>query len=364
MKKNRSHSIGGFPFFLIIMTLLSACSGMAGEAAMQVWLDQPLEGSAFKPGESVIFMAHARDVNGAGITEIQFYLNGEEIVSIPTDSTLPLVNASASWSATEGEFDIKARAVSSRGETLDGNPVHFSVRGPRVNGPDITNTPTPTVEITRTQTPTFEISITPTRTLTPTFTAYPPPVISFTADRTNINAGECLNLSWNASYVTVLYLDGVEVGLTGSLSVCPPVSKSYQLIALSSYGTIEKYVNITVNIVCPAGRTSSSAELYVEGGACSIHKIGDPIEICVSAKLGGENVWTYKLYDIQSPYFDSLGQLQGDKSLLSEGSLTLSFKCKTYNISEPAGFEVLEMRIYNYGQEADDWPLTWIYVVP
>lgn len=348
--------------------LLSACSGMAGEAAMQVWLDEPLEGSGFRPGDPVIFMAHARDVDGAGITEIQFFLNGEMIVKVPTDSNSAIVSASASWQAAEGEYDVKARAVSIRGETVSGSSVHFSVRGQRINGPIITDTPTPTLEITRTFTPTFEISITPTRTftpsITPTFTPYPPPVISFTADRTTIKAGECLNLIWETSYVTALYLDGVEVGLNGTQYVCPPISKNYQLVALSSYGTIEKNVYVTVNIVCPAGRSSSYADLYVEGGACSIHSIGDPIEICVSAKVGGENLWTYKLYDIQTPYFDDLGLLQGDKTLLSEGSLTLSMKCKKYTIAEPVGFEVLEMRIYNYGQEADDWPLTWIYVVP
>jgi hypothetical protein len=364
---HRSQIWSGVCLLLSAAILLSACSGMAGEAAMQVWMDSPLEGSIHQPGEPVIFMAHARDVNGAGITEIQFFLNGEKIVSLPTDSNSPLASASASWQASEGEYKIQARAVSSRGETVNGSSVHFSVRGPRVNGPDITDTPTPTLEITRTLTPTFEISITPTitRTFTPTFTpTYPLPLISFYADRTNINAGECLNLGWDASYVTLLYLDGVQVSFTGTQNVCPSISKSYQLSAFTSYGTIEKYVDVTVNIVCPAGRTSSSAELYVEGGACSIHSIGDPIEICVFAKNGGENLWTYKLIDIQSPYFDELGQLQGDKTLLSEGSLLTTEKCKTYNVAEPAGFEVLELRIYNYGQEADDWPLTWIYVVP
>lgn len=364
MNNHQSHKFTGFTLFLVFIILLSACSGMAGEAAMQVWLDEPLNGSMYQPGESVIFMAHARDVNGAGISEIQFYLNGEKLVTIPTDSNSALVNASASWQATEGEFELRARAVSNGGGTMDGNPVQFSVRGPRVNGPIITDTPTLTVTTTKTITPTA--TNTPYISVTPTFTpTYPLPVISFTADTTNLNAGQCTYLNWSTSYVTALYLNGVEVEKNGSSYVCPYISTTYILTALTSYGTIEKEVYISVNVTCPAGANSDFAALSLDRGPCGFYHVGEQFQVCYYAKYTGENLWTFNLIDIKNPYFDSSGKLLGDMRLLTQGSLTGTNTCTSYTVTEPYGFEAVWLRLYNYGTEVKDQSAKiWLYVIP
>lgn len=165
---------------LLVLTtalLLAACEGVWGEAAMRVWLDQPLDGSTFEVGESVPVQAHARDVDGPGIVEVQVFVDGRLVASADADVSAPLVDSLQTWvPQNPGTYRVRVRAVSQSGATLDSAEARVKVAGTAVAqaGPSRTPTRTPTPRIptrTPTRTPTPRI---PTRTPTRTPTVPPP----------------------------------------------------------------------------------------------------------------------------------------------------------------------------------------------
>lgn len=85
---------------------------------------------------------------------------------------------------------------------------------------------------------------TPTPVATPTPTATPAPDITFTANRTTINAGEKATLSWSVENVAAVYMypigDPYENYPTvgqGTKDVQPYITTSYELLAFSPDGT-------------------------------------------------------------------------------------------------------------------------------
>ncbi len=99
-------------------------------------------------------------------------------------------------------------------------------------------TPTPTVVIKLpTRRPTDTPIPTPTDTLvpSPTFTRpVPTPVprqyrISFEAEESTIEEGDCTDLKWEAVGVTVVKLDGQNVNPSGERKVCPDEDTQYEL---------------------------------------------------------------------------------------------------------------------------------------
>ncbi len=148
--------------------VLTNCGGTVSIASLprapQVWFDQPLSDSQYPLGETISVQAHARGATGPGITEMQFFANGEKIGSAPTDPSSPLVDAVQTWKpAAAGEYLLEARSVSSSGESS--NPAYARVT---IGERDITITPTPT----RTVTPTRTGTDIPPRIVT---TTVPPP---------------------------------------------------------------------------------------------------------------------------------------------------------------------------------------------
>src|SRR5438876_11806580 len=79
----------GVLFLLILGMLLTACTlnGAGGQVAatggLQVWLDQPPDGSTI-PLAAFTLKAHARDVGGPGVQNITFYVNGVPLGSLVT----------------------------------------------------------------------------------------------------------------------------------------------------------------------------------------------------------------------------------------------------------------------------------------
>ena len=103
--------------------------------------------------------------------------------------------------------------------------------------PPATETPTPTgtpsPSLTPTGTPIATLpqptstSISPSPTPIPTV---PTPQISFWADNTRIDAGQCATLYWHVENVREVYLDGEGVsGPDGSRTVCPETTTTYTL---------------------------------------------------------------------------------------------------------------------------------------
>ncbi len=96
---------------------------------------------------------------------------------------------------------------------------------------------------------------TPTPTETPKPTAQPTATpgsvgqasISFSADSTNINAGDCTFLRWAVDNVAAVYLDGAGVTGHGNKKVCPGSTTTYTLHVVKQNNSSEdRQVTITV----------------------------------------------------------------------------------------------------------------------
>ncbi|HXF68653.1 MAG TPA: Ig-like domain-containing protein [Thermoflexus sp.] len=116
--------------FFLCALLLSACStpGASFSASgVQAWLDQPVNGSILPPGPFLL-KAHARHVEGSGITRIEFLVNGVSVGTVSTDPAAPLVYAETSWNAsTPGEYNLMARAYDQNGGFADSAPARVCV---------------------------------------------------------------------------------------------------------------------------------------------------------------------------------------------------------------------------------------------
>ncbi len=125
--------------------------------------------------------------------------------------------------------------------------------------PPATNTPTPIP--TATWTPTPLATSTPTRTPTPTSG---PASIEFWADRTEVPAGQCLNLGWRVRNVQAVYLN--DQGVIGEevRQVCPTSDTTYVLRVITLEG--EEYRRIDVRVL-PATAAPSATPTSVSAGA-------------------------------------------------------------------------------------------------
>lgn len=101
------------------------------------------------------------------------------------------------------------------------------------------------------------VPVTLTPTPLPQATATPVAVISFGADRTSINRGECTNLNWSAQNVQAIwvypqgepYSRFPRVG-QGSELVCPSVTTTYEMRVLMRDGSIQLR-QVTINVIQP-----------------------------------------------------------------------------------------------------------------
>jgi hypothetical protein len=100
----------------------------------------------------------------------------------------------------------------------------------------------------------------PTETRRPTATPKPPAIAYFAADRSAINAGESVLLSWDLSGAEAAYLryDGTEEGVVapGSKSIAPETTTEYTLVARGEGGEVKTRLTVTVN---PAVSTATLA---------------------------------------------------------------------------------------------------------
>ena len=101
------------------------------------------------------------------------------------------------------------------------------------------------------------IPITPTPTPMPQATATPVAQISFGADRTSINRGECVTLTWSVQNVQAvwIYPQGEPYNRfpragQGSEKVCPPVTTTYEMRVLMRDGSTQ-FRQIVVNVTQP-----------------------------------------------------------------------------------------------------------------
>lgn len=83
-------------------------------------------------------------------------------------------------------------------------------------------------------------------TPTPPPTATPSTSISFTVDRTNIRAGECVNFKWETQNASQVFFSAQgqpwqqnQVTPSGSAQECPPVTTTYDLRSVFSNGNVD-----------------------------------------------------------------------------------------------------------------------------
>jgi hypothetical protein len=347
--------------FLLFLFMVVACDGINGNAAIQVWLDSPLDGSVYDGSFPVTISAHARDVNGPGITEIQFLVNGTQVGNISTNSTEPLVFGEYDWFPDQGTFDIYARAISISGGIVDSIPARISVEdGQQPIITDVTQTPfsTPTFTIT----PRISsITSTPTQTITP-----PPPSVSFSAGTTFLFAGDCTDLSWQTTNTYAVSLDGTTVSNNnGTWTVCPEQGTTYTLEASYSGGTITRTVTVDVGYDFPLQRTYEGVTLSITGGHEGIHHLGDSIQFCYSFEADSGS---FEIYDYSPATYGPDGA-GGPHVVMAEGELYYSQNvCKNYTLVEPGGYEAFQFRVYKYGESPTPYLAgiaeVWFYTLP
>jgi uncharacterized protein YraI len=128
--------------------------------------------------------------------------------------------------------------------------------------PTPTGTPTPTnTPVPSTSTPTLtSVPASPTPTDTPTLTPTPtgqPTLIEFNVSPTNIEGGECVNITWNVSGVREVYFEDQGVGGQGNITDCPKESKTYEFRVIRLDGSeYREEIRVEVNNpVVSAGST-------------------------------------------------------------------------------------------------------------
>lgn len=370
-------------FLSSLLFLVAACTGIEGEASMQVWLDYPYQDLTVNQGSVLTLMATARDVNGAGIMEIQFFSNGQMIASAVTSTDDPLVSANYQWQPVPGQHTVFARALSASGGAVDSPTVTVTVNS--VDQPlqpvptseaqptatltstsltsTLTTTPrTPTV----TPSPTTTITRNPTSTATQTLTQRPPEV-RLSASPTSLSPGESTTLTWETFNINRVTLDDVDLSNTsGSITVTPVSTSTFVLVGYYPGGSVSDSVTVTVNYNFPSQRYSNYASISVTNGHGSIHQLGDALTICYSFPSISSYLFEFRDY---SPASIGANGATGPYAILAEGSMSEAKNvCKTYDMVAPAGYEAFQFRVYKGGQEQApqlvDFAEIWIYLWP
>lgn len=88
----------------------------------------------------------------------------------------------------------------------------------------------------------------PTATPTPTVQPTPSVIIEFWADRTTINNGQCVIISWRVEGIKEVYYKDKGVVGAGSSQECPTATTTYNLRVVLRDGSVDnRYITIVVN---------------------------------------------------------------------------------------------------------------------
>lgn len=271
----RTHRSSRILSWCLAATLLTACVRPAGPIGPGpgVWIDNPPNGAALALAP-ILVQSHSSDVSA--IDQVELYVNGELIrADLNTDSAARLVAMSQPWTPPgNGTYTLEVRARNADGDYGRSLPVTISV-GVVSPTPVVTSTFTPTAppqEITPTATlvvsptpltatPTASDTPTPTRTplapsptpvpptFTPTNTAAPQLQVSFSADSTDLQAGQCTTLHIRVQNASAVFLNGEGIAGETDRSVCPTQTTTYNLHVEAPSGNDDR--SITVNVSAP-----------------------------------------------------------------------------------------------------------------
>lgn len=233
------------------------------------------------------------------------------------------------------------------------------------------NTPTPTITPSLTPTPTVTPSITPTNTLTPTLTATPtatrtptatptnsltptpthtatatltptpldPQIIRFTADKTSVQNGQQVKLSWNTVADTAkieriqvsdgIILESINVPTTGEATFTINTSETraiYRLVAIRV--GLETSLSVSIDVIpsCPANWVFAVPA-------------GTPCAASAAQAAAGvfQNFQNGYMFRIQLPAANKVCGVQLDRNLYSCSSFVAY--TGTPPVTPPAGFQ-------------------------
>jgi hypothetical protein len=261
---------------LTLSLMLAACGAVA--LGPVTWLDRPLDGARL-PLAPLTIQAHASDADG--VTSFQFFVDDAPLVTTPADGER-LGQATVEWTPTEpGVYTIRARGIDAQGNVgseatsvvtigelqqasptvaaePDSGQILFIVDPDEVPAGGCAvlrwqvNPPSEALldgegvppegerEVCVEATTTYELLVpdtgqTQTATLeveSETEPASPAPDetrITFTADRTELEPGECTTLRWSVEGGLAVSLDAQPVDPSGQAEVCPEESTTYRL---------------------------------------------------------------------------------------------------------------------------------------
>ncbi len=98
----------------------------------------------------------------------------------------------------------------------------------------------------------------------------PVPVISFTAERTTLNAGECTGLNWKVENAIAVHLGGIAVNKQASQQVCPAATQTYKLRVFDlNGGETERTLTLQVNPAATAQIDFRADSTTLNAGECT-----------------------------------------------------------------------------------------------
>jgi len=241
--------MGTFPKLKIFLTtlffslLLSSC-GLTGNEATdnQIWIDVPLNGIHFEPGQSVNIEGHA--ANDGEDLQVGIWVNALEVGNpelVPANGNLSYFTYNY-LPPGPGDYVIQVVLVGGTGENLISDTARITVGGDVEETVEITPSPTATT--------TPELTLMPSVSETPT--QMPEPIVNFWADPLPVQAGGCTTIFWEAENVSKLVFGGVEQPFSGSYQVCNICEpQNYRLIVTYPDDTEETFwVEITITGSC------------------------------------------------------------------------------------------------------------------
>jgi hypothetical protein len=225
-----------------------------------VWIEFPPEGSEL-PKEPVTIVVYAT----GSTSGINLSANGQTIPSGPIEQLIEggsLVRMDALWMPPEdGEYTINA--------TSGGGSASISVCigacQPEPDTPEPTGTKT--ITPTASTTPGTE---TPTVTVSPTTDTSQDLYIEFYVDPAYIDAGNCADVIWYVEGGNGTYLDGTYVSNSGTQTVCPCETTTYNLsVEKPDQEFEERWATLEVSGYCDVETEEPEPPVDTEGPSIS-----------------------------------------------------------------------------------------------
>jgi hypothetical protein len=252
-----------------------------------VWIDVPLDNLILSSPQNINIEGHASSPEGVAYIEVR--IDGGLIATVDTSASADtLVQFTSSFTATDyGEYLIEVTAVGTNGETSTPDTARVII----VTGTEIIHSPTPVddgptpvpycpptlvpgtydgptpVPPEGCEPPEYEPGCGPTPipgtdgptpipgcdgpTPIPPDESAPEAVVDFWAEPSEIDAGDCFNIYWEASNVQTVVFGGIERDFSGTYHDCICETLTYPLTVTYLDDTTEMfYQTITVNGSC------------------------------------------------------------------------------------------------------------------